>query len=169
MLRSLKAYNEEHRRGADREPVRIGIGLHVGDMMLGTIGETGRMEGTVISDAVNLASRIENLTKQYGTQLLISQTVIDELPPGHGHRIRFVDEVAVKGKLVAVRLHEVYDLDPPELAEAKDKAAPLVDEGCRLLSSQRPGDAARVFRQALGLIPDDAALRSLLERSWRTV
>lgn len=168
MLRSLERYNNEHRRGSDREPIRIGIGIHVGDMMLGTIGETGRMEGTVISDAVNLAARIENLTKHYQVPLLISQAVVDELPVGHGHRLRFIDEVAVKGKQIVVRLHEVYDLDPPELAAAKAQAAPLVEEGCRLISLQEQGEAARVFRRALALLPGDVALSSHLERAWRS-
>jgi len=58
---------------AGHVPVKIGIGLNSGLMMLGTIGEHDRFETTVIGDVVNLASRIKSLTKQYRTPLLISE------------------------------------------------------------------------------------------------
>ena len=50
-------------------PIGIGVGIHIGNLMMGTVGEKERMEGTVISDAVNLSSRLEGLTKLYGAQI----------------------------------------------------------------------------------------------------
>ncbi|HYX05016.1 MAG TPA: adenylate/guanylate cyclase domain-containing protein, partial [Reyranella sp.] len=64
MLETLAAFNAE-RRPAGQPPIGIGIGINSGSLMLGTIGEKQRMEGTVISDAVNLAARVEDLTKTY--------------------------------------------------------------------------------------------------------
>src|ERR1700722_4014378 len=78
MHAALEGFNEE-RRASGLEPIAIGIGLNTGSLMLGTIGEKNRMDGTVISDAVNLASRIESLTKEYHVGLLISQYTYEQL------------------------------------------------------------------------------------------
>lgn len=65
MLNKLVEYNQ-HRTAFGYKPIQIGIGISTGLLMLGTVGEPNRMEGTVISDAVNLASRTEGVTKNYG-------------------------------------------------------------------------------------------------------
>ncbi|MCB1317379.1 MAG: adenylate/guanylate cyclase domain-containing protein, partial [Leptospiraceae bacterium] len=74
MMRTLHTWNAG-RGKYGYDPVTIGIGLHAGPLMLGTIGENERMEGTVISDAVNLAARVEGLTKKYGTAILITDAI----------------------------------------------------------------------------------------------
>src|SRR5690606_11054959 len=64
MMDALKSLNID-RELKGLEPIRVGTGLHTGELMLGTIGEEMRMEGTVISDVVNTASRMEGLTKLF--------------------------------------------------------------------------------------------------------
>jgi class 3 adenylate cyclase len=75
MLDALREYNKE-RIQEGLVPIRIGIGVNTGKMMLGTLGESDRMEGSVISDAVNLAARLEGLTKLYKTSLLLSEATL---------------------------------------------------------------------------------------------
>jgi class 3 adenylate cyclase len=106
MLDALAAFNADLRDGG-HQPIAIGIGMNSGSLMLGTIGEKHRMDGTVISDAVNLAARIESLTKTYRVPLLISQFTREQLADPAAFALRSVDEVTVKGKSRPVAIFEV--------------------------------------------------------------
>ena len=106
MLAALDAFNDE-RRAAGLAPIAIGIGVNTGSLMMGTIGEEHRMDGTVISDAVNLAARIESLTKEYRVEFLISQHTFDALADARAYDIHPRDNVVVKGKTRPVTLFEV--------------------------------------------------------------
>ncbi|WP_428663755.1 adenylate/guanylate cyclase domain-containing protein [Reyranella sp.] len=106
MLGALDGFNEA-RRAAGLEPIAIGVGINTGLLMLGTIGEKDRMDGTVISDAVNLAARVESLTKEYGAPLLISEFTLQALADPKAYDIRPVDVVVVKGKTRPVGIYAV--------------------------------------------------------------
>lgn len=107
MLQRLNEFNQQQ-QGAKWAPVRIGIGINTGMLMLGTIGEENRMDSTVISDAVNLASRLENLTKQYGVELLISEYTYQQLQNRHAYLIQLLDsEVKIKGRNELLAIYEV--------------------------------------------------------------
>ena len=82
--------------------------------MLGTIGEHKRMEETVISDAVNLAARMEGLTKIFGAAIVISDQTLDQIDNREGIDVRFLGHVQVKGKHEAVSMHEIIQGDTPE-------------------------------------------------------
>ena len=119
MVQGLQRFNQQYHRHAVLPPIRIGIGIHSGPMTLGTIGFEKRMETTVIGDTVNLASRIENLTKYYGVSISISAAIYQDLSPTHGFLIREIDRVQVKGKEQAVTLYEVFDADPDTVRAGK--------------------------------------------------
>ncbi len=68
-----------HRQKCNYPPIRVGTGLHTGSLMLGIIGEAERMQGTVIADAVNLAARLESLTKRYGASIIISEPTFNHI------------------------------------------------------------------------------------------
>lgn len=105
-----KGYNNDPGNGGT-PPVKIGIGLHVGKVMLGTIGETQRMDGTVISDSVNLASRLEGMSKMYGCNIIISDAVVTKIQHKDRYMIRPVDRVSVSGKTDVITLYEVFNED----------------------------------------------------------
>jgi len=104
MLRTLKDFNAEQ-----NEEVRIGIGLNTGNLMLGTIGGAHRMDGTVISDAVNLTSRVEAMTKSYGASIIITEQTYRGLEDPSQYLIRRLDNVIAKGKTKSVMLYQVCD------------------------------------------------------------
>ncbi len=124
LQRQLVKYNQG-RTKAGYEPVRIGIGLHSGELILGTIGEESRMQTTVIADAVNVAARIEGLTKIFGVSLLVGKPIVDKLPPGHGFHLRHLGAVKAKGKTRNVEIYECFDNDPPELQQHKVNSSDL--------------------------------------------
>ncbi len=97
MLHLLAEYNR-HRLKSGYIPIMIGIGINTGSLMLGTVGGHNRMDSTVISDAVNLASRIEGLTKNYGVSLLITHETFLRLTNPADYAFRLIGRVKVKGK-----------------------------------------------------------------------
>ena len=117
MLKFLETYNQKQPIGT--KPIKIGIGINTGSMMLGTVGGVNRMDSTVISDAVNLGSRVESLTKNYGVSLLIAEYTLLELEDPSQYSMRLIDRVKVKGKSEPVTVYEVFDADSPEIREAK--------------------------------------------------
>ncbi|MBV8245957.1 MAG: response regulator [Candidatus Eremiobacteraeota bacterium] len=117
------------RQAAGYPPIRIGIGLHYGDLILGTIGENERMQTTVISDVVNVASRIEGLNKTFGTSLLVSGTVVEQLQEPGTFKLRRLSDVKAKGKRKSVQLYECFDNDPQDVAEEKISNARVFEAG----------------------------------------
>ena len=109
MRRSLADWNVE-RAARGEPPIDTGIGLHRGEVIMGTVGYRSRIDSTVIGDAVNLASRIEGMTKTYGCAILITDEVKDALQHPERFVITLVDgAVKVKGKDIAVALYSVEE------------------------------------------------------------
>jgi len=104
MLERLRVYNQDN-LGSVNPAIQIGIGIHTGNTMLGVVGEAERYQGTVISDAVNLASRLEGLTKEMGCPILISSDTVRKLPSTVS--LVKMGTVAVKGKTQTTELFTV--------------------------------------------------------------
>ncbi|HEY9872904.1 MAG TPA: adenylate/guanylate cyclase domain-containing protein [Candidatus Obscuribacterales bacterium] len=163
MLRTLTEYNQ-HRQRVGYVPLQIGIGINTGSLMLGTVGGHNRMDGTVISDAVNLASRIEKLTKKYEVSLLISHHTFSHLQNPDQYAIRMIDKVKVKGKSETVIVYEVFDEDLPEIKEAKLATAEMFKQALTLYNTQSFIKAEKVFQNCLLQSPRDQVAQIYLER-----
>ncbi len=163
MLHRLRAFNTR-RAAAGETPLAIGIGLNTGSLMLGIIGGESRMEGTVISDAVNMASRVEDLNKRYGTSLLLTEHTYSRLADPSQYAVRPVDRVRVKGKSELVILYECFDADDPETAARKLEALPTFLDGWKLYAAGRFREALPLFVRCREIDPADAVYRQLIER-----
>ncbi len=163
MLERLKEYNLTRQR-PDRESLRIGIGINTGNLMLGTVGGESRMDGTVISDAVNLASRVESITKDYGVALLITQATFSQLKNSDDYNIRIIAQVQVKGKSQTTLVYEVFDADPPHIKAQKVATKELFEEARSLYENSTWGEAAELFTRCLQQNPEDKVARIYLER-----
>jgi PAS domain S-box-containing protein len=164
MLKKLREYNE-HRVNSGYAPICIGIGINTGSLMLGTVGGKHRMDSTVISDAVNLASRLEGLTKQYGVSLLISHQTLARLHNPMEYCIRFVEQVKVKGKSKAVAVFEVFDGDTIQIKEAKLATKTIFEEGLWLYHQHCFSEAAKRFKKVLSINPKDTVAQIYLKTS----
>ena len=156
MLKRLVKYNQGRQR-AHYDGISIGIGIHTGPLMLGTVGGENRMDGTVISDAVNLASRVEGLTKRYRTQMLITEETYQQLTETSQYKIRIIDHVTVKGKTKSVTVYEVFDADSPPSIEMKLKTLPDFERGVECFHNEQFEEANNLFEKVCQVNENDVA------------
>ncbi len=163
MLHQLRLYNQS-RRDSGESAIEIGIGINTGCLMLGIVGGQNRMDGTVISDAVNLAARVELLTKTYGVPLIITHKTFLKLKNPDDYAIRILDRVQVKGKSELVTIYEVFDVDLPNIKEAKYKSLPFFTEALYLYEMQNFSEAKKLFSFCLQTNPNDPVILMYLKR-----
>ncbi len=163
MLKKLVKYNKILQT-AGLPKIQIGIGIHTGSMMLGTIGGQNRMDTTVISDAVNIASRLESLTKTYGNPLLISEATYLKLADISKYHIRFLDRVKVKGKSEYVKIFEVFTAAPQKMRAGKLATLNQFEKAVHLYQQQNFGKAQELFQACLSQNPEDATAKIYVQR-----
>ena len=149
MQAALPKLNEEFAARGWPE-VKIGVGANTGRMSVGNMGSEFRMSYTVMGDAVNLGSRLEGITKQYGVGILVTQPTVEADPV---HAFMKIDDVRVKGKETPVAIYEPLG-SKADLDEATKKIAADF-EAAFASYQQQDWDAA------------ESALRALNERAPR--
>ena len=163
MLKRLEEYNDGRQRAGYR-PVNIGIGINTGIVILGTIGGAARMDGTVIGDAVNLAARLERLTKEYRVSILISEYTLYSLDEPSLWSIRFLDRTHVRGKQDNQSVYEVFNGDPVPLREAKEKTLKTFELALAYYHVDDILASREQLVACLAIAPNDDPARVYLER-----
>ncbi len=154
LLTKLEKYNQRLKKKTS--PIRVAMGIHAGKLMLGTVGEQGRLEGTVISDVVNFAARLESTSKLLGVVSIISADAKDNLKPDNTFEFRYLGKMRAKGKTVSIGVYELLDALPTEIKEAKIKTRDLFEEAIRQYEQGKKKEARQLFKKVLAQSPLDS-------------
>ncbi|MDR2629663.1 MAG: adenylate/guanylate cyclase domain-containing protein [Spirochaetaceae bacterium] len=157
MIDALRVFNEAQRKEGKPE-FHIGIGINYGLVTVGNIGSERKMDYTVIGDMVNLASRMEGLTKPYHQEILISDSIYGEIKGQLPTRL--LDTVAVKGKTRGVKIYTVRR----SITGKEERAWAVHNEGMAAYYRRSFGEAAAKFQEVLSLLPEDFIAKVLLAR-----
>ncbi len=159
----LQEYNST-RVEKGKPEIKIGIGVNTGKVIWGTIGSESRMESAIIGDTVNLASRLQSLTKQYQVDILISDSTYHQLLNPSGICHRQVDTVQVKGKTEPVTVYEFFENDPEPIRTQKMDSRDDYKKGLEYYYKRNWPDAITCFEKCLQICPGDPITSIYIQR-----
>ncbi len=164
MSEAIRKFNKQSKESGMPQ-LRMGIGVNSGPLVLGTMGGRDRIQCTVLGDTVNLASRIEQLTKYYDCQFLIGEKTFKEIQSEKEFSLRIVDYVAVKGKDQAIKIYEVLNAETDERRALKEKTKPMLTAGLDAYFGMEFSKALEYFSQGNELDPTDKIFELYMTRS----
>jgi predicted ATPase/class 3 adenylate cyclase len=162
-LKHVARYNVE-RQQQGQAPLQIGIGIHTGPVMLGTVGEAQRMQLDLLSDVVNVTVRLEGLSKLYGVALIVSAEALMRLEDPTQYHMRFLGKTPVKGRQETLSVFEVFDGDPAEIVTLKLQTKSDFEKALSLYYDWKFAEAKVLFEQALQSYPGDKAPQLYLKQ-----
>jgi two-component system sensor histidine kinase ChiS len=164
MRQVVSRYNAR-RRAAGHPPIQVGIGMHTGRLMLGTVGESARMDNTVVSDAVNTAARMEALTARYDVGLIISDASAQGLTTPDAVTLRALGQVQATSHREAVSIFEVLDGEVLEVRDRKKATRATFEAGLQSYRNAAFGDATDRFTEVVRANPADGPARLFMQRA----
>ncbi|MDX2246784.1 MAG: ATP-binding protein [Bacteroidia bacterium] len=159
----LDEYNQT-RIQKGRVPIRVGMGLHTGMLIMGIIGDQNRTEATTIADSVNTCSRIEGLTKFFHTKILFSEASLAGLKNPSEYEYRFLGKIQVKGKNEPVGVYECYNSDPEDIRRKKNLTQSVFQEGLDAYLNENFVTSLEKFQWVLSQNSSDVPARIYLEK-----
>ena len=146
-------------------PIKMGIGMHTGPLIMGITGDKNRLDATTISDAVNTASRIESLTKYYKVRILLSEITLQQIQHRENFHLRYLGRVQVKGKQSSIGIHECFSSDSEDQIIKKDKTLAAFNEGMFYYLSKSFQNAVKAFEGITAINPSDLTAQFFLDKS----
>ncbi|HEY9597593.1 MAG TPA: response regulator [Cyanophyceae cyanobacterium] len=180
MLQNLNEFNQNLHQYNLEQPVQVGIGIHTGLGLIGTVGSDERMDSTVIGDVVNTAARVEELTKLYGCSILASDATISYVNsslknfnvaadsnkkiPFMSYPHRWVDRITPRGKRQALELYEILGTPTQSFDIRKQQTLFLYNAGLQAWHQEDFVHALGYFQQVVAQNPGDAIAKLYIER-----
>lgn len=139
----------------DRRELHIGVGLHTGKIIMGIRGDARRWEGGIVGDSVNLAARMEGLTKMYGASTMLTDETFKKLKNPRRFNIRFLGKVKVKGKDIPVGIYELIDGNNQDVFDLKIKTKTHFDAALEYYFEKDLEKAKELFTRVIEINPGD--------------
>jgi len=169
MQQKLHLFNEQL-NPENKEQLKIGIGIHGGDLMLGTVGSDTRLETTVIGDTVNLTARLEELTKELDIAIIISEFVYQSIDKPSLFSIRQIDNAfQARGKIRTITLYEVFDYSEADIFNKKQQTAKFLTKALSYLKQQQYGLALIELHKSQQIYPADKVTSNLILRCTKVL
>lgn len=128
------------------------------------MGFEERMDCSVISDAVNTASRLESLTRNFNIELIIGEETYEQLKRKEKYNLRFLGLTAVKGKTLPIKVYEVFNHNPANEVQLKKDSAPVFAAALNHYEARQFDEASRLFEQIVTDNPHDLPAKYLLQQ-----
>jgi len=135
-------------------PIKVGIGIDMGDILLGIIGNSTRMDSIIISNSYHIAEILQESTKKYCSYMIISDRIYEALNDISEHYIRPIQRVKNSSNKETF-LYEVYDCDDGFIRDLKYSSQGYMEKALKALSNEGVGSAAKYFDKVLSIFPDD--------------
>ena len=168
MLTDLKDYNKD-REAQNRKPVKVGIGMQNGKLIMGITGDVERMDAAIISDTVNTAARIEGLSKYYGANILLTDLCMKNITNKKDFNFRYLGQVRVQGKLKPIALYECIDGDDKKLFNHKQKTMNTFNQAMDLFFRKEFAMAAVTFQKIFKKNSEDRVAKLFLNKSAQLI
>lgn len=153
-----------YRKTKQRSPIKLGMGIHSGPLMMGIIGDQSRTEAAVISDTVNTASRMEGLTKHFHVNFILSEETVQKLENRDKYSLRPLGKVQAKGKYHPIGIYECFEGDNPEQKRLKKQTLENFHKAMDAYYSKDMVQALRYFESVYHANPADLTTFGFLNK-----
>jgi class 3 adenylate cyclase len=164
MQTAIRRYNNS-RIKLDRIPIVVGMGLHSGPLVMGIIGDKDRNDPATISDAVNVASRMEGLTTIFGAKILVTKATMKRLEKPENFDSRYLGKVLTKGKKEHIEIFEILGGESDERKNLKLQTKHDIEAGIEAYLKKNYHLAISKFSTVLDINPDDEAAKYYLQKT----